>query len=117
MVKHDPTAINLGHEVPVPGQKAWEGWVALHKVDDIALFAPILFQDLGEYRHLKLLDEVVHRPVEVHRPFRSTVLLGKCIHRTENDLAGRTSVLQRQLPLEEVTILRKRIAAMIRNGY
>ena len=116
-LKHDPNAINLGHEVPVPGwNRAWEGWVVLHKVDDIVLLAPILFRDLREYRFLELLDEVVHVPVEVCKPFRSTVLLGKCIHRTEEDLAGRMPALQRQLSLADVTILRKRIAAMLRNG-
>jgi hypothetical protein len=80
------------------------------------LFAPILFKDLGDYRFLKLLDGVSHHPVEVLTPFKATVLLGKCIHRTEEDLAGRTAVMQRQLRLVDVIALRKRVASMIRNG-
>lgn len=116
-VKRNPTLIDaLPHEVPVPGQRFWDGWVALHKVDDIVLFAPILFEDLREYRFLNRLDEVVHCPVEVQNPFRATVLLGKCIHRTAADLAGRMPALQRQLAVEAVVALRKRIAAMLRNG-
>lgn len=116
-VKHDPAAIDKQpHEVPVPGRRYWEGWVAIHKVDDIVLFAPILFKDLGDYRFLKLLDDVVHHPIEVHNPFRATVLLGKCIHRTEEDLAGRMPAMQRQLAVEAVVALRKQMAAMIRNG-
>lgn len=108
----------MGRETPVLDEPFWESWVVIRTDSaDLIILAPILWHDLGHYRHLRKLDAVESCPIEIELApgtLRASILLGKTIIRTADDLAGRPPALQRRLPRWASKALSSLVAAAAR---